>query len=81
MTAASFSRVLRPLQASYLVRTWVNRRDLVLRFLDVILAVLALVVLAPIMAVIAATHLADESRHGDLPANEGRLSTAELSDA
>jgi lipopolysaccharide/colanic/teichoic acid biosynthesis glycosyltransferase len=53
MTAASFSRVIRPLQASYLMRTSANRRDVVLRFLDVLLASLALVVVAPIMAVIA----------------------------
>jgi lipopolysaccharide/colanic/teichoic acid biosynthesis glycosyltransferase len=53
MTAASFSRVIRPFQASHLARTWANRRDVVLRSLDVILAALALVVVAPIMAMIA----------------------------
>jgi lipopolysaccharide/colanic/teichoic acid biosynthesis glycosyltransferase len=53
MTAASLSRVIRPFQASHLARTWANRRDVVLRSLDVILASLALVVVAPIMAVIA----------------------------
>ena len=53
MTVVSFSRVIRPLQASSSVRTWANRRDVVLRSLDVLLASLALVVVAPIMAVIA----------------------------
>ena len=53
MTAASPSRVIRPLRGSHLSRVWASRRDVVLRFFDLMLASLALVILAPIMAMIA----------------------------
>ena len=53
MTATSFRPYLRSLGAHYLLRTWTNRRDVVLHVFDVVLAFLALLVSAPIMAVIA----------------------------
>ena len=64
-----------------LCEAWANRRDVVLRFLDVVLASLALVVVAPIMAVIALLILLTSPGAGDLSADKGWPSAAELPNA
>ena len=53
MTATSFPPHLRSLRTRCFLRSWTNCRDAILHLFDVVLASLALVVVAPIMAVIA----------------------------
>ena len=80
MTATLFPPDMRPLWARHLSRTWANRRDFVLHVLDVVLASLGLVVVAPTMAVIVLLILLDDSRPGDLPAGEGWLPACRASE-